>query len=1575
VKHKWFIWTLILVLGANMLIVPEVYAQPTVKELSGSYLTVDGQPNSVIMLPHSASEKEAYAAQELQEHIKLVSGADVPILHGEPGDSAIVATLTPSEISTSKVGYYPFTITVNNTTDSSAALTFTHTAPEGAPKVEIRGQDGLADGQLQLTPHFYAIIHGLVTVDDSTEYGIHNIAITMDSNGELVSNHILKVNYIETNLLRNPGIEDASFSPWWETASFFPDSTVAHTGNKSIKFTGANGSQSGYNVKLPVQPGYAYKLTFWAKMDINSPAGIRMTFSENYGEEGRRVTEESFTLTEDWEEYSVVFYNNPTSNPAQQYNWWNIYLDGAGTVWLDDFVLIELGRIEGYVVPGEPLPNIIRNGSFEEDSSWIYENGSSRLKFDDAIDGEYVLFVDQSECIGNNHPYQNALSVKKNHLYTLGFDAKRGGENPDGTIRFSLAALPTNQGLTSVSMEVTPTEEWMRYEMSFVSPSDEVFSDRYWPDFFVPGTSGFLYVDNITLHELGEATEPVESIIISKPSVKTLPDGVGNGTIVPPDMGEKPELLPPAVQTIDNNGLNIFLASSDSFSALEQVYKEDLEFLGASDGFAVRLNGNTVYIFGSNADGTLNGVYDFIESNLGVLWTRSIDIGTLYDPLPSIELVRYDYRDKSPFEIRGWHLTGTGAGGQPHSDPGTEIMMSRNKLNGKFAEFGNIQHWDWQKSIGIEPVNLGHNLHYWLRQSPTFQALSEEEQAKYWNTDINGNPNIGNGQLNFWNPDVAVAIAESVNNFLDIHDINYVGVGIEDTGSCVQKPEDELPFEYAPGKFVQPGDPKYLSTVFFTFINEVARRVKAEHPDVTLTTYAYIFTETPPLGEIEDNVSIIIAPIGEDMKLPLTDPNSSANKSIIDNMLEWTEKTNNIMVYNYYGCFLAGDDFERPIASRIKSDFQFYVENGFIGLLPEGKVDANNDLWAVNTLHLWLYSKLAWNPEADIQELTNLFAKKAYGNAAEHMLEYYRLLDETWENNYTLLRWNATLQTYIKTFYSDPVHNAKMQAALDRAWEAANDLQKQRIAPIKEAFERNTDGGGYELQEKAVAKKSDAGLETILEALNMDDPIWADAPVLEDFRDAGTLRPVEGTKTKVRLLWDEDNLYVAYENFDSRISQLKKAELNAAGTWWNADSDDVETYLSKDNPKGDPDATYRVYFGNPLAKQITYREGAKHVPEPGQWYSSAKIFDEDGTENDRWVIIQAIPFKQLGIDGPVTANTDVYGYFYRGHYSPSFINIGWGGAPVWSPAHFNKITLSDDTEAPLLPTLDMSFATEYVSLSGNAKIIGNLGINSIEVDSINFSRSAGIDGNLFIGPEADWNEVINSPVADPRSHITGDISNLESAREYLLPQFPAIPELTSKGDLVVRKNQADSIDESGAYNSITVNDKLTINIRDEDIVIVTNTLAVKGKGSIIVNKAGTGKLILYVIDTIEVAGNGYVNNDGDYNSLVIYYAGSSEISLKGNAMLCGNIFIKDADADISGNAEVKGHIVTGGNRVTIAGNGTVTGAVYVPNGKLNMSGNSKVKSIAVARSIELSGSASIIQESSIHLDFFNELAW
>ena len=1260
---------------------------------SQAYITKDGVANGVIMLSPNATEMEIYAAQELQTHIELVSGARLNIIRDTSGNAAPYATMEPAAISAVQAGYYTFTVLVTNPTNADVAITLSaEDLGVDAPAVE------LSDTFLTLPAQSYAEVGGLVTVGNDTLSGIHTLDITVTAGGSTIETLELSVEYAGANLLSNPGFEDISFSPWWPVADLNGATDAdAHSGSKSMFLRNA---RSGYNVGILASnsEAYAYELTFWARRAEGTPdVHFDIVELDSNNAQIRTAVKQDFTLTDEWAQYTTgVFFVNPSKNDSYKRCWfnYNLFGDETGMIYMDDFVLRCVGTVEGYTPAVSSIPegNLLNNSGFEiagstpqQAAGYNFDNngadnpGFYRFETDDAISGSYVIKYDFEKLSGQQHLYHGSISLKKGYVYRFGADAKKIGDGCDAYLDLCLTALPTSLGLGTQKLTTTSediTQEWQRFEVEFVASDSELeaYAGAHWPDYFVRGSAGVMYLDNLTLIEVGPATEYTANTMLRiTPSVKDSSEYPG--TLVPLPMPEKPQLSTTEIRSLGSSELKLYVATTESLPKLTMMYPYDASYLADSDGFAIRKTGNTVYIFGTIPRGALNGVYDFLEDNAGILWTRSIELGTLYDVTPSIPLTHVNYAEKSPFEVRGWHLCGSGAGGESHSDPATEIMMARNKLNAKFAEFSNMSCWTWQQSIGLEPVNMGHNLHYWLTKSPYYQSLSEDAKKACWNTDNDGNSKMGAssglGQLNFWNPDVAIAIAQSVNAFLDVTDIRYVGVGMEDTASCVQKPEDTLPFEYADGEFVQPDDPKYLSTVFFTFLNDVARRVKAEHPDVIVTTYAYLFTETPPKCSIEDNVAILIAPIYEDMKLPLTDPDSSANRKIVANMDEWVQKTENILVYNYYGCFpYAAEQFERPIADRIQSDLQYYVSNGFMGLLPEGIVDNGTDTWAISTLTLWLYSKLAWDPNADIDALTNLFCEKAYGEAAQYMREYYRLLLQTWDENYTALLWNATLSSYVKTFYSDPEHNALMQAQLDAAWEVADDTVRQRIAPIRDAF-MECSAFVSDQAESVTAKRTTATQAEILAEFDMSSDIWSAATPATRLLHTKTGLPVEGTETRVRLLWNDTTLFVAYENFDDRMSELVAAGLNSAGNWWSSASDDVETYIGSENPKGNPNANFRVFFTNPDGDQIVYEAGPTYVADPGEWSAATKLFD------DRWVVIQAIPFTQLGIES-VTAGTTLFGYFYRefnkdgtAHY------IGWNGSHVWQYSEFQPITLVD----------------------------------------------------------------------------------------------------------------------------------------------------------------------------------------------------------------------------------------------------------------------------------------------------------
>ncbi len=543
--------------------------------------------------------------------------------------------------------------------------------------------------------------------------------------------------------------------------------------------------------------------------------------------------------------------------------------------------------------------------------------------------------------------------------------------------------------------------------------------------------------------------------------------------------------------TAVSDSLPIVIGTPESVPELETLFPEDLAWLRETedaegktwgdDGFAIRTREGKVYIFGATPRGALNGVYDFIEENMGVLWTRADEeIGLVYEEMPTIPLVKTDYREKSPFRVRGWTLGMEGV----HAYE-TEVMLSRNKMNASMTRTTNgIEVWREQNAIGIEPFISNHNIKWWVTESPSYDPDCRE----YWSTDEDGthvSSAAESKQVNLWSDVTVDVIADHVIAFLDRYgeeaDLDYIGICLEDWEDPYVLPEQTAPYEYAPGCFVSPEEGAYLSTVFYGFMNKIARRVAEKYPDVILHTYAYTFTEKPPLCEIEENLYITFCTYFEDLCFPLDEPKNSFAEELWANLEGWRAKTKNIIFYNYYGCFSVSPVFERPIWGRMQEDLRYYAANGFHGTVPEGVSDLAEqgfrmsetpagdytfaDVWEMNALTFWLYSKLAWNPEEDIEALIDEFCEKCYGAAAEHMREYYRILSLGWEDGAAaygeefnaLLKFYAEPWEYYYNFLDTEVDGVYIldgiREALDAAWEAAeNETVRGRIAQARESY-------------------------------------------------------------------------------------------------------------------------------------------------------------------------------------------------------------------------------------------------------------------------------------------------------------------------------------------------------------------------------------------------------------------------------------------------------------------------------------------------------------------------------------------
>ena len=426
-----------------------------------------------------------------------------------------------------------------------------------------------------------------------------------------------------------------------------------------------------------------------------------------------------------------------------------------------------------------------------------------------------------------------------------------------------------------------------------------------------------------------------------------------------------------------------------------------------------------------------------------------------------------NYREKSPFEYRGWNLCISPKDSDSLVKPG--LLCSRNKENSV-----------WVSSTDPYYLPFGHTIKHTLLSSPVY----DPEETEYWPTDEEGNPlsvEISQ-QPNPFSEKTIEALAAAVIQTMQTTGTRKVFLGAEDSGGARYVPYDTQPFEYAPGQFVYPEDENYYSTVIHTMINKVARIVRESIPDGMVGTWAYWIEIIPPACEIEDNVYIIFAPLEEDMCYSICDQGikdkkvTEKQKSYCDWIEGWSQKTDNLAVYNYYCSSKASAYFERALWSRMQTDLQDYVRLGVMGLTPEGEPDADgysswfselgenagHCVWSMNVLTYWLYGRLSWNPYEDLQSLIDLFCEKVYGPAAESMKEYYRLIKDSWDENSKTCRFalehSDLTADYYKTFIYKPGIGHDVLDILEKAYNEADGPVKEVIGYVRECYVNNLKG-------------------------------------------------------------------------------------------------------------------------------------------------------------------------------------------------------------------------------------------------------------------------------------------------------------------------------------------------------------------------------------------------------------------------------------------------------------------------------------------------------------------------------------
>ena len=206
---------------------------------------------------------------------------------------------------------------------------------------------------------------------------------------------------------------------------------------------------------------------------------------------------------------------------------------------------------------------------------------------------------------------------------------------------------------------------------------------------------------------------------------------------------------------------------------------------------------------------------------------------------------------------------------------------------------------------------------------------------------------------------------------------------------------------------------------------------------------------------------------------------------------------------------------------------------------------------------------------------------------------------------------------------------------------------------------------------------------TIIIDGNLNEPDWQNAPLVGPFLIYPTRNPEDNELTHAKMLWDEQNLYIAFKSYDTNIVATRMERNTDV---WKDDC--VEAFIS---PYLTIPEKYLNIEINPI---ITYYCGIHLFAEGSRWYTpSLQIgrqhegtINNEGDQDKWWIIEVAIPFQMFSVLGymDIPRSGDTWRFnLYRlaRNTEPARRNLFYLPEPLnnHSTEYFGKLIFSEET--------------------------------------------------------------------------------------------------------------------------------------------------------------------------------------------------------------------------------------------------------------------------------------------------------
>jgi len=386
--------------------------------------------------------------------------------------------------------------------------------------------------------------------------------------------------------------------------------------------------------------------------------------------------------------------------------------------------------------------------------------------------------------------------------------------------------------------------------------------------------------------------------------------------------------------------------------ALNRRYPDWMPASHGVEGFRIVITRDHIAIAGGRPRGTLYGVYEFAERFLGVRFLTADHTHVPRDPARRLPHADFSYEPPFRFRWAFWH--------EINESPAFSVRLRNNGLT-----------QDEYLGGGTDQLLIEHSLQHQVPverhgdTNPEYFALVDGMRT----LEARHAP-----QVDPLNPAVQDIVTEAAREELRRHpERRVISVSPADNGDYDEGWRSLALIE-------REGTPM---APHLTLVNEVARRIRAEHPGVMVGTLAYWATRRPPKAlRPLSNVQIQLASFECSLVHALDDPASPANAAFMEDLDGWLSLTSEVYIWSYAANLRQVDV---PIANldTFAPTFRMLRDRGVKGIFSQGNGRCNAGEFS--DLKTYVVSRLLWNPDLDPDELVAEFLDLHYGPAAKHI--------------------------------------------------------------------------------------------------------------------------------------------------------------------------------------------------------------------------------------------------------------------------------------------------------------------------------------------------------------------------------------------------------------------------------------------------------------------------------------------------------------------------------------------------------------------------------------------------------------